>query len=142
MAVNRLYPQTNNTLPLVLAIAQTAARNENQPISGDPVRIGSLPGVAITDAIATETVDEGRCVVQKDGIFNLLVAGIDSSGTSGADANVHVVGGDPVYFDEAKTPPLSKRAGGTFFGYAFGDSGVELVASGATTTAIPVQVGR
>lgn len=137
MAVNRLYPQTNNTLPNAKAIAQTGSRTSNGALSGDPVRIGSLPGVAVEDADSSQ-----RTVVQKDGIYKLLVAGIDSSGTSGADANVAVNGGDPIYFDEAKTPPLSKRAGGTFFGYAFGDSGVELVASGATTTAIPVQVGR
>lgn len=136
MSVNRLYPQNNNTLPLTKAIAQTAARTSNHALSGDPVRIGTLPGAALQDADAN-----GKTVVQKDGIFTMLVAGIDSGGTSGADRNVTVTGGDKVYFDEAQTPPLSKRAGGTFFGYAIGDSGVTLVASGATTTTIPVQVG-
>jgi predicted RecA/RadA family phage recombinase len=137
MALNRLYVQSFKTLPDVKATAQTAARTSNRAISGDPVVIGDIPGVALVDADT-----DGRTVVQADGIFTLLVAGKDSSGTSGADASVAVHGGDLLYFDKDKTPPLSKRAGGTPFGYAFGDAGVELVASGATTTEIPVQVGR
>lgn len=136
MALDRLFSQSNQTLPTVLAIAQGADRTSNEPLSGDPVRIGQQPAVALENSDAN-----GRTVCQTDGIFNLLVAGINSSGTSGADANVAVNGGDIVYFDETKTPPLSKRPGGTRFGYAFGDSGVQLVASGATTTVIPVQVG-
>jgi hypothetical protein len=137
MAVNRKYAQSNQRMPNVVAIAQTASRTTNQPISGDPCVLGDIPMVSLVDADS-----DGRVVGQKDGIFELLVAGIDSGGTSGADRNVHVVGGDAIYFAEGDTPPLSKRAGGTFFGTAVGDSGVELVASGATTTAIDVQVGR
>jgi hypothetical protein len=120
----------------VLAIAQTAARTNNEPLADDPVRIGNIPAVAISDADA-----DGKCVCQEDGIWDLLVAGVDSSGVSLADANVAVAGGDLIYFDESKTPPLSKRAGGIPFGKAFGDHEVELVASGATTTRIPVEVG-
>ena len=136
MATNRKYAQNNTVLPLVRATAQTAARTSNGALSGDPVVIGLLPGVALIDADASH-----RTVVQKDGIFNLLVAGIDSSGVSARDANVAVHGGDAIYFDKDTTPPLSKRAGGIFFGYAFGDAGVELVASGDDDTVIPVQVG-
>jgi predicted RecA/RadA family phage recombinase len=136
MATNRKYPGKEQTLPLLKAIAQTAARTSNGALSGDPVRIGQIPGVAVKDADSAQ-----RTVIQIDGVFSLLVAGIDSSGGSGADANVAVNGGDKVYFDESKTPPLSKRAGGVFFGYALGDSGVALVVSGATTTAINVKVG-
>jgi predicted RecA/RadA family phage recombinase len=137
VAKNRVFAQSHQTLPLEKAIAQTAARTSNGALSGDPVRIGQIPGVALIDADSSQ-----RTVVQKDGVFTLLVAGIDSSGVSAADANVAVNGGDALYFDEAKTPPLSKRAGGVFFGYALGDSGVQVVASGGLTTAIPVQVGR
>ena len=136
MATNRKYAQSNRVTPLVKALAQTASRTSNKPLSGDPVRIGQIPGVALVSTDAN-----GRVVVQLDGVFQLLVAGIDSSGTSAADANVAVNGGDIIYFDEAKTPPLSKRAGGVRFGYAMGDSGVEQVASGVTTTVISVQVG-
>lgn len=135
MAVNRLYAQSVKTLPLIKCIAQTAARTSNHALSGDPVRIGTLTGVALLDADAN-----GKTVPQIDGVFNLLVAGVDSGGTSGADRNVTVTGGDKLYFDEAQTPPLSKRAGGTFFGYAMGDSGATMVTSGTLTTAIPVQV--
>lgn len=136
MAIRRKYPQTNNILPNVKCIAQTASRTSNHALADDPVRIGQLPAVAIDNADSS-----GLTRAQKDGIWNLLVAGIDSSGTSGADANVAVNGGDIIYFDEAKTPPLSKRAGGVRFGYAFGDSGVQQVAAGATTTRTLVQVG-
>ena len=136
MAVNRLYAQNCKYSPNELFLAQTAARTSNEPISGDPCVMGELPGVALENADSN-----GRVVAQLDGIFDLLVAGIDSSGVSGADANVHVLGGDKIYFDETKTPPLSKRAGGIPFGYAVGDSGVQLVAAGNTATTIPVQVG-
>jgi len=136
MAVNRRYAQNNTVLPLTLATAQTADRTTNFALSGDPVVIGLVPCVALIDADAS-----GRTVAQKDGIFDLLVAGIDSSGTSAEDAHVAVNGGDAVYFDKDTTPPLSKRAGGIFFGYAFGDAGVELVAAGDDETEIPVQVG-
>ena len=137
MAVNRLFAGLNQTLPLALAIAQTAARTSNHALSGDPVRIGQIPGVALLDANSS-----GKTVIQIDGIFNLLVAGVDDSGTSGADANVVVNGGDAIYFDETNTPPLSKRAGGVLFGYAFGGSGVQLLASGDDDLEIPVLVGR
>ena len=136
MALNRVYAQQGKYLPNLLFIAQTVARTSNEPISGDPCVCGELPGVALENADAN-----GRCVVQADGIFDLLVAGINSSGVSGADANVAVNGGDIVYFDQSKTPPISKRAGGVPFGRAIGDSGVQVVASGVTTTKIPVQVG-
>lgn len=136
MALDRKYAQRMITWPAVLCLAQTAARTSNKPVSGDPVVCGQKPGVALQDADAS-----GRAIMQTDGIFNLLVAGIDSSGTSAADANVAVNGGDIIYFDKAKTPPLSKRAGGIRFGYAVGDSAVQVVASGVTTTVIMVQVG-
>lgn len=136
MATYRKYAQKNIVWPNVKCIAQTASRTSNRALSNDPVRCGQKPGVALDNA------DSGGLTrMQVDGIFNLLVAGIDSSGTSGADANVAANGGDIVYFDEAKTPPLSKRAGGVRFGYICGDSGVQQVASGATTTRTLVQVG-
>jgi hypothetical protein len=77
----------------------------------------------------------GRTIVQKDGIWNILVDGVNAGG------NVAVSGGDKLYFNQAHTPPVSKDATGVFFGYAFGDSGVQMVASGVHTTVIPVQVG-
>lgn len=136
MATNRLFPGNNTTLQEMKCIAQTASRTSNHALSGDPVRIGQLPGVALRNADSN-----GETTVQTDGVFSLLVAGVDSSGASGVDANVVVAGGDKIYFNEASTPPLSRRAGGVFFGYAHGDSGVTMVASGILITAIPVRVG-
>ncbi len=136
MATNRRYAQNNTVWPDVKVLAQTASRTSNHALANDPVVCGSVPGVALDDADSN-----GNTRMQIDGIFDLLVGGVDSSGTSGADANVAVNGGDILYFAQGKTPPVSKRAGGVRFGYAVGDTGVELVASGATTTVIKVQIG-
>lgn len=131
----RLYVQTNNVLPNVKVLAPDY-RTSNIALEDDPVVIGNLPAVAVNNADAN-----GKTRAQKDGIWNLTVAGIDDGGTSGADRNVAVNGGDKIYFDHTKNPALSKRTGGVFFGYAFGDHATQLVASGNTTTKIPVQVG-
>jgi len=137
MATNRKYAQATIVWPDVKVTAQTANRTSNQALANDPVVCGQVPGVALDDADSS-----GNTRMQIDGIFEILVGGKDSSGTSGADASVAVNGGDKLYFDPAKTPPVSKRAGGIPFGYAVGDAGVELVASGNTTTAIYVQIGK
>jgi hypothetical protein len=136
MATNRRYAGSNNVWPNVKVTAQTASRTSNHALANDPVVCGQKAGVALDDADSN-----GLTRMQVDGIFSLLVAGIDSSGTSGADANVTVLGGDIVYFDPAKTPPVSKRAGGIRFGYAAGNAGATLVSSGATTTEIDVAIG-
>jgi len=81
-------------------------------VSGDPVAVGQMPGVALNDRDA-----DGESTVQLDGSFNLSVASIDSSGASAADANVTAAVGDIVYFGVGDTPQLSKRAGGIRFGY-------------------------
>lgn len=135
MAINRVYRENQRTTPLIKCTAEDA-RSSNKALSGDPVVIGQMPGVALKDADSG-----GKAVVQLDGVFNVLVAGIDSSGSLGADANVAVNGGDKVYFDKTKAPPLSKRAGGIFWGIVYADTGVQQVASGATTTKCNVKVG-
>jgi predicted RecA/RadA family phage recombinase len=138
MAVNRKFAEGNLTQTAVRLVAQTASRTNNKALSGDPVRVGQIPGVALIDADA-----DGLGTMQLDGVFEHLVGGIDSSGASAADANSAVKGGDAIYFDESKTPPLSKRSsGGILFGYAVGDHNVQLVASGATTTKTLVRTGR
>lgn len=91
------------------------------PNSGDPVLIGQIPGVAVTDEgdggnISTETT------VCLSGIFDLTVKGTDASG------NKAVGVGDKVYYDTAGTPVLSVNATKVFFGYA-----LEAVDSGAST---------
>src|SRR3990167_1115685 len=128
MALNRKFAGNNTTLPLTKATAQTAARTSNGALAGDPVVIGQIPGVALIDADSSQ-----KTVVQIDGVFELLVAGIDASGSPGDNS---VLGGEAVYFNKDHTPPLHVDPNGILFGYALGDAGVELVAAGATTTLI------
>lgn len=95
-------------------------------VSGDPMVIGQLPGVAETSSEATTN----RLVMQTEGVYNLSVKGIDGSG------NIAVAAGDIIYYVDADTPKLSKKATGVRFGYA-----LAAVVSGATTT-IKVKVGH
>jgi hypothetical protein len=53
----------------------------------------------------------------------LVLRGVNDAG------NVAVAAGDALYYTSGDTPVLSKKASGTFFGYA-----LETVVSGATTT--------
>lgn len=93
------------------------------PISGDPVRFGNMTGIALTDEgeggnAATETtVDFGPFEAK------LSVKGVDGSG------NAAVTAGDLIYYVDADTPHLSKKATGYLFGIA-----LEGVNSGATAT--------
>lgn len=136
MATNRKYVE-NNLNYAAICVAKAANTVPYRAVSGDPVRIGQIPAVALTDADTT-----GKASVQTDGVFTLLVAGITNNASS-ADSNVAVNGGDAVYFDESKNPPLSKRAtGGIFFGYVIADHNTQVVASAATTTTCDVRVGR
>lgn len=96
------------------------------PASGDPVRRGQQTGVALIDE--GDSIS-GETTVALDGVFDLSVKGVD------ADGNSAVAVGDKIYYVDADTPPLSKKATGYFFGYA-----AETVSSGATST-INVEVG-
>ncbi len=89
------------------------------PASDDPVRVGAFCGVAETDESAGGNAT-GETTVATEGVFLLSVAGVDSSGTLGVDADVAVAVGDKIYYGDADEPVLSKRDGGTFFGYALG----------------------
>lgn len=77
------------------------------PASGDPVRCGERCGVALTAERA-----DGTTSVQFHGGFTLSVKAIDGSGSSA------VVQGDKLYYVDADTPKISKKATGHFFGYA------------------------
>ncbi len=87
-------------------------------VSGDPVFVGGMTGVALTDRDA-----DGNATVDFGGVYDLSVKGINDAG------NVAVAAGDAIYFVNADTPKLSKKSSGLFFGYA-----LEAVNSGATTT--------
>lgn len=121
MALNRVFMQSERTLEFT----PTASANDGAN-SGDPLLLGELPGVALTDA--TDTIANGGTVTaQLDGVFDLDVTGADAS------ANVAVTAGDIVYYDGGAINVDSTN--GTRFGYALAD-----VASGATTN-IRVQLG-
>ena len=123
MATNRLYAETDDTLPAT-NVTPGAGALGSAAKSGDPVVIGKIPGVMQGDATAA-----GVGVVQRDGIYDLSVKGVDGGG------NAAIALGDILYFTAADTPPLSAKTTGVRFGYA-----LKGVASGATAT-IPVQVG-
>jgi predicted RecA/RadA family phage recombinase len=94
--------------------------------SGDPIAIGDIPGVALTDEDAA-----GLATVDTAGVYQLSVFGHD--GTAGAAIAV----GDLVVWDNTggtleKTPG---SAGSKRFGYA-----LDAVGSG-NTTSIRVKVG-
>ena len=90
------------------------------PASGDPVRYGEMTGVALDaeDSAGYTEVDftPGRG-------WDLSVKGIDGSGNSA------VAVGDKIYYVDADTPVLSKKATGRFFGFANG-----AITSGSTAT--------
>ena len=100
-----------------------ACSDPTTPQTGDPVRFGELIGIALTDEgegqnAATETtVYFGPCVV------SLSVKGVDGSGNSA------VAVGDTLYYVDADTPKISKKASGYFVGFA-----LATVGSGSTAT--------
>jgi hypothetical protein len=89
------------------------------PASNGPVRAGQLTGVAET----TEDAD-GNCTVNLGfGAYALSVKAVDDSGNSA----VAVL--DSIFYVDADTPKLSKKASGYFFGIA-----LAIVTSGSTAT--------
>ena len=84
--------------------------------SGDPVAVGSIVGVCVTDADAS-----GNAVVDTAGVYLLTVVAND--GTAGVAINP----GDPVYLQTDGT--LNANTAGELFGYA-----LEPIAAGATAT--------
>jgi predicted RecA/RadA family phage recombinase len=95
------------------------------PVSGDPVLVGQIPGVALTAERA-----DGTTTIKTDGVHTFSVKGETTT-----DAAVAV--GDIVYYDSAATPHKLNRdsSNGVRFGYA-----LQAVDSGATTT-IQVKLG-
>lgn len=93
------------------------------PVSGDPVRVGEMTGIALTNEgdggnAATETT-----VLYGGYYATHSVKGVDAGGNSA------VALGDKLYYVDADTPPLSKKVAGRFYGFAEG-----AVTSGATAT--------
>lgn len=97
------------------------------PVSGDPVVVGQMPGVALTDKDAVT----GLTLIKTNGVHLFAVKGENAAGGA-----VAVAAGDIVYYDAAATVKLNKdNTNGVRFGYA-----LEAVGSGATAT-ISVKVG-
>jgi predicted RecA/RadA family phage recombinase len=114
---------TNEVYELGVKFA-VACTDPTTPASGDPVRYGERPGVALIAEAA-----DGLATVAFQGVFNLSVKGVDGGGNSA------VAEGDILYYVDADTPKLSKKTAGHRFGYANGTVG-----SGSTAT-IPVILG-
>lgn len=104
-----------------------AVTHPTTPASGDPVRLGTLPGIALTNERA-----DGTTSVALKGIFNVLVDD---------DAATGIAIGARLYYQDTPTgsPATSVNNNATtpeaVFGYALGT-----VATNATTV-IPVRLG-
>ncbi len=98
---------------------EVACSHPTTPASGDPCRLGNLTGVALIDerSDGLTVMDIGLRT------WNLSVKGVNGSGNSA------VAAGDTLYYVDADTPPISKKATGHPYGYA-----LEAVGSGSTGT--------
>ena len=110
MATNKVFEDGEK---LSLVVTDPAS-----PVSGDPVRIGEMTGVATTD----ERTD-GTTSVDFGGVYDLSVKGINGAGNSA------VAVGDQLFYVDADTPKISKKATGRVVGFA-----LETVTSGSTAT--------
>lgn len=93
------------------------------PTSGQPVRLGSLTGIALVDESDGGNASGYTSVDFGPGEWDLSVVGADDAGSSA------VAVGEPLYYVDADHPRLSKKASGRFFGVA-----METVNSGGTAT--------
>jgi predicted RecA/RadA family phage recombinase len=106
-----------------------AATQPATPVSGDPVLLGQIPGVALTDE-ADGGNAAGEITIDTGGVYNLNVEGVTGAGNSA------VAIGDILYYDSAATVKINKDVtNGVRFGYALGTVG------SAGTGIIPVKVG-
>jgi predicted RecA/RadA family phage recombinase len=85
-------------------------------VSGDPVIVGNIPAVCITDVDANN-----QCACRVNGVFSLAVLGEDGVGNSA------VAEGDIVYMDSGVLNVDDTN--GVKFGYALGAVGSGLTAT-------------
>jgi predicted RecA/RadA family phage recombinase len=116
MAKNKVYDE-GEQLSLV-------ATDPATPATGDPVLVGQLPGVSMTNERA-----DGTTSVDTEGVYRLSVKGVSGAG------NAAIAPGDILYYVTGDTPKLSAKATGVRYGYA-----LDAVTGGATTT-IRVKLG-
>jgi predicted RecA/RadA family phage recombinase len=123
MATNEVY-QPGDFLSVTCSHPAT-------PVSGDPVRYGELVGVAQTAEQA-----DGMTSVTFSGVHLLSVKGIDAGGNSA------VAVGDRLYYTDADTPPISKKATGRFVGHAVETPNSAGTVTGGATAAIGVRLSN
>lgn len=95
--------------------------HESEIESGDPVAVGSLPGVALIDAVEN-SAEYDDLTIDTAGVYDFTVKA----------AKKAIEWGTKLYIKEGA---LSEEEGGTFFGYAMGE--VEKEKEGE----IPVHIG-
>ena len=106
-------------------LRNVAASAPAAPVSGDPVLVGQIPGVALKDELA-----DGTTPIQTNGNWRMSVKAENNAGNS------PVAVGDILYYEAGQTPPLNKdNVAGIRWGYA-----LEVISTGATATII-VKVG-
>src|SRR5690554_5085388 len=97
MATNQVYENGDQ-----FEVTPTAPATVN---SGDPIMVGDLPGVALTDED-----DDGKVTGKFNGVFNLPV-----NAESGA-----ITPGTKVYYDAGDSGLNDSSAGNKPFGFALG----------------------
>ncbi len=117
MAKNRLYA-TGKDLSLPVP---------SGTVSGDPVVIGNMPGVALVDRGAHTA---GEATVEMRGVFLLSVEAENDSGVT------TIAVGAPVFYTSGDTPKLNAKSSGKLFGFA-----LTAIGSGLTAT-IPVKLAE
>ena len=113
--MSKVYDKSGKTI-------NAAATYPTTPASGDPVVVGTIPGVALTAEGAGGNAST-ETTIATEGVFALSVKGINAQGNSA------VAVGDKIYYTNGDDPPLSKKATGALFGKA-----LEAVGSGETAT--------
>jgi hypothetical protein len=95
-----------------ISLAASHPTATTHPLSGAPVRVGTLTGIALTNkgdggnAATHTTINLGSYVAVH------TVNGVDGAGNSAVALY------DALYYVDADAPKLSKKTAGTFYGYA------------------------
>lgn len=119
MATNQVYEHGDQFQIVASAVDEPAT-----PTSGDPVLIGALPAVALTDVY--EDLDGvEKITIKTNGVYDLAVE---------AEGGAIAIG-DIVYYDAGDEGLNGASSGNTRYGYALG-----AIDSGATAV-IPVKIG-
>lgn len=131
MAKNRRY--ANGRYLDIDVAASNGSGTGNLNLSGDPVAVGFITGVCLTDEDAN-----GQATIDRGGVYELSVTGADDMGNSA------VKNGDKLFWDDAAGQVNKDQVNGVFFGWAYDPTvaiATDLVAAGATTAIKVIQAG-